>query len=159
MSNFMEYFLPAERIDNVVRSLAYSTSAMFICCILIIIAIFLDMWVGIEAARANGEKIMSKGLRKTINKGLDYLRVVFFAFLIDILGSFFPWYHLPFVSIVATAAILVIEGKSVIENFKRKKSPASEVVTEAQEVVRTLTKRESDTLIQLIKMLGDNRNS
>ena len=50
----------------------------FLACILVCAAALIDMWTGIDAARANKERIMSHGLRKTVKKIIDYLRIVFF---------------------------------------------------------------------------------
>ena len=99
-------------------TMSFGVIIIFVCCVLVIAASFIDMWTGIEAARANKEKISSRALRKTVSKIVDYLRVVMFALLIDILGLFFPWYNLPYCVILCTLGILLIEGFSVIENSK-----------------------------------------
>ena len=91
---------------------------IFVCCILICLAAFIDMWTAIDAARVKKEKISSRSLRKTVAKITDYLRVVIFALLIDVLGLFFPWYLMPYAVTVVTMGILCIEGRSVIENSK-----------------------------------------
>lgn len=41
---------------------------IFVCCVLICVAAFIDMWTGIDAARTNKEKISSRSLRKTAIK-------------------------------------------------------------------------------------------
>lgn len=94
---------------------------IFVCCVLICVAAFIDMWTGIDAARTNKEKISSRSLRKTAIKITDYLRVLIFALLIDVLGLFFPWYSMPYAVLVITLGILCIEGRSVIENSRKKK--------------------------------------
>ena len=40
----------------------------FLLCVLVCAAALIDMWTGIDAAKANKEKIMSHGLRKTVRK-------------------------------------------------------------------------------------------
>ena len=84
----------------------------FLLCVLVCAAALIDMWTGIDAARANKEKIMSHGLRKTIRKIIDYLRIVFFFLLIDILGAVFVWYNLPYCAILSTLGVLLIEDYS-----------------------------------------------
>lgn len=51
---------------------------IFTCLVLIVAACLLDMWTGIDAARANKEKICSRPLRKTGTKIVDYYRLVVF---------------------------------------------------------------------------------
>lgn len=51
---------------------------IFTCMVLIALACMWDMWTGIDAARANKEKIRSRPLRKTGAKIVDYFRLVFY---------------------------------------------------------------------------------
>lgn len=124
---------------------------IFICLVLISVACLLDMWTGIDAARANKEKIRSKPLRKTGVKIVDYFRLVVFFVLIDILGLCFPWYNLPYGAIIGTAGVLCVEGFSVIENLRRKKSHAAEVADMAARIVECLTPEEAQKIIKAIK--------
>ena len=103
---------------NITQDITHGTTIIFICAILTIVASFIDMWTGLDAARVNKEPISSRSLRKTIAKIVDYLRVVLFAVLIDVLGLFFPWYAIPYCVIVVTLGILLIEGRSVVEISK-----------------------------------------
>lgn len=88
---------------------------------------FIDLWSGVDAAKACGEPIESKGLRRTITKIGDYMRVMLFMLMFDILGSFLTFYSMPFASMVGALSIILIEGKSVIENSRKKKSHAGEI--------------------------------
>ncbi len=124
---------------------------IFVCCVLICVAAFIDMWTGIDAARTNKEKISSRSLRKTAIKITDYLRVVIFALLIDVLGLFFPWYSMPYAVLVITLGILCIEGRSVIENSRKKKSSAGEILDIVSNIVECATKQDAEKLIRLIK--------
>lgn len=54
---------------------------IFACMILIVLACLMDLWTGIDAARANKEKIRSRPLRKTGMKIVDYYRLFVFLFL------------------------------------------------------------------------------
>ena len=83
---------------------------MFVCSLFILLASFIDMWSGIDAAKANKEHIDSKGLRRTVNKAIDYFRVLLFGAMIDALGLFFSWYVAPYAMILVTVGIIVIEG-------------------------------------------------
>jgi F0F1-type ATP synthase assembly protein I len=127
------------------------------CCVLIIAACFIDLWTGIDAARKNKEKICSKALRRTVSKILDYLRVVMFGVLIDVLGLTFPWYVIPYCVIICTLGILVIEGKSVLENFQKKKSSAAQVVDVIQAIVDATDNETAEKIIKAIKDDGKLR--
>ena len=97
------------------------------------------------------EKIMSHGLRKTVRKIIDYLRIVYFFLLIDILGAIFAWYNLPYCAILATLGVLLIEGRSVIENSKKKKSAAGRVVDAVQEIISCVDSEKAKSIIEMLK--------
>lgn len=124
---------------------------IFVCCVLVIAAALIDMWTGVDAARVNKERIRSHSLRKTVRKVIDYLRIIIFAVLIDILGLFFPWYELPYACVVVTLGVLLIEGKSVIENLKKKRSSAAEVLDIVQKIVECADEKDAKKLIGIIK--------
>lgn len=132
---------------------------IFVCAVLVMAAAFIDMWTGIEAARANKERISSRGLRKTVAKVVDYLRVVMFAVLIDVLGLFFPWYELPYFAVASTLGILLIEGRSVIENFRRKRSHAASVVEVIGRIIEATSADEAEAIIRLLREEGKARGA
>ena len=138
-------------IFHITQDIRRGILIIFVCCILICVAAFIDMWTGIDAARVNKGKISSRSLRKTAIKITDYLRVVIFALLIDVLGLFFPWYAMPYAVIVVTLGVLLIEGRSVIENNKKKKSAAGEVINMVSNIIDCATKQDAERLIKLIK--------
>lgn len=124
---------------------------IFVCCILVIAASLLDMWTGVDAARANREKIRSHSLRKTVRKMIDYLRIVVFGCLIDILGLFFPWYDIPYACIVVTLGVILIEGKSVVENLRKKRSSAAQIVDIVGQIIECADEKDARKLIGIIK--------
>lgn len=124
---------------------------MFTCCISITIASFVDMWSGIDAARANHERIDSKGLRRTISKVVDYLRVLIFGALIDGLGLFFTWYVAPYAMILITVGIIVIECRSVMENSRKKKSYAADIADVVKQIIECADEKDAKKLVTLIK--------
>lgn len=123
----------------------------FLLCVLVCAAALIDMWAGIDAAKANKEKIMSHGLRKTVRKIIDYLRIVYFFLLIDILGAVFVWYNLPYCAILATLGVLLIEGRSVIENSRKKQSAAGRIVDAVQEIISCVDSEKAQKIIEMIK--------
>lgn len=136
---------------NITQDIGHGVTIIFICFVLVIIACLIDLWTGIEAARKNKETIRSRILRRTVNKVIDYLRVIVFAVLIDILGLCFPWYAIPYCAAVCTLGILIIEGKSVLENFRKKKSSAAKVAEVAEAIVECLDKDTAERIIRAIK--------
>lgn len=143
---------------NLTQDIGHGVTIIFLCCILVIVACFIDLWTGVDAARKNKEKIRSKALRRTVAKVLDYLRVVIFGVLIDVLGLTFPWYAIPYCAIVCTLGILIIEGKSVLENFQKKKSSAAQIVDVIQTIVECTDNETAEKIIKAIKDDGKIRN-
>lgn len=133
------------------EELKHGLMIAFLACVLVCLAALIDMWTGIDAARANKERIMSHGLRKTVRKIIDYLRIVFFFLLIDVLGAVFPWYTLPYCAILATLGVLLIEGRSVIENSKKKRSAAGQVFDAMQEIISCTDNEKAQRIIAMIK--------
>lgn len=138
-------------IGFITQDLRAGIAIIFVCLVLIVFACLMDMWTGIDAARANKEKICSRPLRKTGTKIVDYYRLVLFFVLIDILGLCFPWYNLPYGAVIGTAGVLFVEGFSVVENLRRKKSHAAEVADMAAKIVECLTPEEAQKIIEKIK--------
>ena len=142
---------------NLTQDIGHGVTIIFLCCILVIVACFIDLWTGIDAARKNKEKIRSKALRRTVAKVLDYLRVVIFGVLIDVLGLAFPWYSIPYLAIIVTLGILGIEGKSVLENFQKKKSSAAHVLDAIETIVNCTDNETAEKIIKAIKADGKIR--
>lgn len=140
-----------EYLKFIVQDIRGGITIIFICSLLICIACLMDMWTGIDAARANKEKIRSKPLRKTGMKIVDYFRLIIIFVLIDILGLCFPWYNLPYGVIIGTAGVLFVEGFSVVENLRRKRSHAAEVADVAAKIVKCLTTEDAEKIIKMIK--------
>lgn len=138
---------------NLTQDIGHGITIIFMCCMLVIVACLIDLWTGVDAARKNREKISSKALRRTVAKMLDYLRVIVFGVLIDLLGLAFPWYAVPYMAIICTLGILVIEGKSVLENFHKKKSSAAQVVDIIEAIVEAT---DNDTAEKIIKAIKDD---
>lgn len=138
---------------NLTQDIGHGVTIIFMCCILIIAACLIDLWTGIDAAKKNRERIRSKALRRTVAKVIDYLRVVVFGVLVDVLGLAFPWYSIPYFAIISALGILVIEGKSVLENLQKKRSSAAQVVDIIQAIVDAT---DNDTAEKIIKAIKDD---
>ena len=133
---------------------------VFVSWIMIIAVCLVDFWAGVSAAKAEGTKLNSHGFRKTIVKIGDYFKVALVGMMIDIVGGFFSWYDLPYATILFSVASIIIEGKSVFENVKRKRTGVEKVGELAkaimecdnlEEALRLVTKL-SDLKAVLMKM-------
>ena len=135
----------------------HGVTIIFICCVAIIVAVLLDLNTGINAAKKNHEKIKSRILRRTITKIIDYLRVLVFGVIIDVLGLAFPWYNIPYCAILVAVGVVLIEAKSVLENYQKSKSAASELPDMLMGVIKAVTREDAQRIIEAIKAENDNK--
>lgn len=80
---------------------------------IVTIAMTVDLLSGYNKAKQREEARTSYGLRRTVQKAVLYFALMLFAFLFDCIGTFF--YSLPFVTLVSSAFLVFIEGKSILE--------------------------------------------
>ncbi|MBQ5922433.1 MAG: phage holin family protein [Alistipes sp.] len=136
---------------NISQDIGHGLTIIFICCVFIIAAVLMDLDTGVRAARKSGEKISSRNLRRTITKIIDYLRVLVFGVMIDVLGLAFPWYNIPYCAILVALAVVLIEGKSVLENYRKTKSTASKLPEEIAAIIKATTQAEAEKILDFIK--------
>lgn len=123
----------------------------------IVISCLVDFWSGCSTAKALGQKLNSHGFRKTMDKIGDYFKVAVVFLLFDILGSLFAWYGLTYATIVVAFGVILIEGKSVFENAKRKKSSAAKIKDIVTEIVKAATEKDAKMIIDEISaQLSEN---
>lgn len=125
---------------DITQDIGHGLMIIFMCFMIVLFAVLFDLYTGVRAAAKLKEKIQSHILRHTILKVIDYLTVVFFGVLIDVLGLCFPWYAIPYCCIVTTLGIILIEGKSVIENHAKMKNPAAKVPEMVGDVLERIIK-------------------
>lgn len=125
-------------------------SITMVCWLFMVLATMVDFWSGVSTAKALKEPLMSHGFRRTITKISDYWRVLLFALMFDILGAFLSFYYLPFLSMLCTLAIVIIEARSVVENSNRRRSHAGKILDVAAEIVEA---KDLDKAKQLIKSI------
>lgn len=142
---------------NITQDVMHGVTIIFICCVAIIVAVLLDLNTGINAAKKNHEKIKSRILRRTITKIIDYLRVLVFGVIIDVLGLAFPWYNIPYCAILVAVGVVLIEAKSVLENYQKSKSAACELPDMLMDVIKAVTREDAQRIIELIKAENDNK--
>ena len=113
-------------------------------------ATLVDFWSGVATAKATKEPLMSHGFRRTITKMSSYWQVLIFALMFDILGAFLSFYYLPFLTMVSTLAIIIIEGRSVIENGQRKKNHAAQIPEIVADIIKAATSADADKVYKRI---------
>lgn len=145
--------IEAKNFDGLMFFIAIRVGIILICWIFMILSSIVDFWSGTTTAKALGQALMSHGFRRTITKIGDYVRLMLFALMFDILGSLLSFYIIPFATILYTIAVIYIEGKSVIENSKRKKAHAAEVPDIVKQIVRATTAEQGHEILDKISQL------
>nr|DAW00964.1 MAG TPA: holin [Caudoviricetes sp.] len=129
------------------------------CWLFMIVSVLIDFWSGVSTAKALGEQLQSKGFRRTIAKTADYIRIMIFAVMFDMLGiCFIHAYILPFATIICTIAVMLIEGKSVIENCQRKKAHAAEIPEVVKKIVQAVTAKQATELLEQLTTLTNGQD-
>lgn len=143
---------------NITQDIGHGIMVMFLCFVLVLLSVVIDLFTGIHAAKKCKEKLQSHILRRTVNKVISYLTVVFFGIFIDVLGLCFPWYAIPYCCILCTLGVILIEGKSVIENHTKAKNPAAHVPETVMDIAEKLGKYDNlDSLKQALEILEKSR--
>ena len=126
-----------ELIDSIVDrpKLALFFAIFLAICILVIVAIMLDLWDGVHTAQKTGEKVHSHKLRVTIAKISEYFRFIAIGFLIDCIGIVFAFYIMPFVAVLFGVGLIAVEAKSMFEHASRRKSHTAELPDIARAMV------------------------
>lgn len=122
-----------------------------LCWFTMFLSVMVDMWDGVQTARFMKEKVDSKGLRRTFAKAGDYWRMMLFGLMFDSLGLLFTWYILPYMTMVITVGVLVIEFRSVWEHNKRKRSHAAELPNVIANIIKCASEKDALELINRIK--------
>lgn len=100
------------------HALATKLELVLIMWIIVLVAIIIDLVSGIKKAKELGELRTSVGFRRTVSKGVQYYGLLCFAFMFDLLGSFF--FPLPYFTMLATFFLVFVEAKSVFEKAQDK---------------------------------------
>ena len=136
---------------NVTQDIGNGITIIFICCVAIIISALLDLGSGVKAARKRGDKICSRNFRRTVTKIADYYRILVFGVIIDILGLPFSWYNNPYCTMLVTLGVVLIEWKSVLENYQKMKSAAAALPDIISEIVECVSDDKAKKIVRLIK--------
>lgn len=151
--------IESKNFDELIFFITVRISIILVCWLFMVLGNVIDFWSGTTTAKALGQALMSHGFRRTVAKIGDYVRLMLFALMFDMLGSLLPFYIIPFATILCTVAIMCIEGKSVIENSRRKKAHAAEVPDVVKQIVQaTTTEQGHEVLNTILKIIQSNGN-
>lgn len=120
-----------------------------------IMAVLLDLWTGVEKARALGEAIDSHNLRRTVKKIGDYWRVQVFGLMVDVFSSL--WLNFPAASLLCGLGVLVIEARSVIENLRRKRSAAAGLPDVLTRIIRARSRHDAEGILEMLRGGGGGK--
>lgn len=149
--------IEAKNIDALLFFIAIRVGIILVCWFFMVVSSIVDFWSGITTAKALGLVRMSHGFRRTVTKIGDYVRLMLFALMFDILGSLLSFYIVPFATILCTIAVIYIEGKSVVENSKRKKAHAADVPDIVKKIVQAATAEQGhEILSEITKIIALN---
>lgn len=125
---------------------------VFMCFILVILSIGIDLYFGIQKSKKAGIYTHSYGLRKTSEKVVQYLAFMLFMLFIDILNPVWAYLNykaLPLLSIFGAIVLVYTEWKSVREKSSDKfrndiGSNSKEIIGHIQEIKSELSKLKTD---------------
>jgi membrane protein required for beta-lactamase induction len=136
---------------NITQDIGHGMTLIFICAVAILLAVLIDLSTGVERAKKCKERIKSHILRRTISKVVDYYRLLFFGVIIDVLGLTFVWYNMPYCAVVVAVGVVLIEAKSVLENYQKMKSAARAMPDVVRQIVEAVTDKDAEKIVELIK--------
>ena len=142
--------IEAKNIYGLIFFVVVRVSIILTCWLFMVLSSIVDFWSGTTTAKALGQPLMSHGFRRTITKIGDYVRVMIFALMFDVLGSLLSFYIIPFATILCTIAVIYIEGSSVVENSKRKKAHAADVPDIVKLIVQAATTEQGHEVLEKI---------
>lgn len=143
-------FIEAKNFDGLIFFIAVRIGIILVCWLFMVLSTIVDFWSGTTTAKALGQTLMSHGFRRTITKIGDYVRLMLFALMFDVLGSLLSFYMIPFATILCTIAIIYIEGKSVVENSKRKKAHAGDIPEIVKQIIQATTTEQGHNILNTI---------
>lgn len=143
---------------NITQDVGHGLTLIFLCFVVIFVAVLIDFSAGYKVAKVCKEPIKSRLLRRTVSKVTDYYHFLIVGVLVDVLGLAFPWYSIPFAAVIVSISVVLIEGWSVIEKFKKMKSSAADIPKMAQRIVDVKNIKEAVELIGEVKELTDRIN-
>ncbi len=120
--------------------------------LLVVAAVLVDLWDGVYTAKVLRQRVHSHKLRVTVNKLGEYWRIMLLGFVADTIGVFFPFYTLPYLSVVFCLGLIGIEVKSVWEHIRRRKTGTEKLGDIVKAIVECAGDKDAQ---QLLKRISD----
>lgn len=135
-------------LDGLCAFIIVRTIIIMVCWAMMMLSCLIDLWSGRNTAKFLGEKLESHKYRRTVIKIGDYSRVMLFGFMFDCLGMLLPFYILPFGTMLCTFGVMMIEGKSVLENSARKKANAADIPEVIKKIIQAATTKDAEIILE-----------
>lgn len=166
----MEKFFEVLTMESYsLHHLLFHSAIVFYLIILTGVFSFADMLYAVNTAKKLREPIRSHRFRKTVEKIALYWGAQLLIFMVGLMGTLFPWYNLPYLSMLAAMLICYIEGKSIVEKFKRRKDHMSKIPEAISEIVDYIGEEKVQRLIHsesakpvlsvIVELLTKNKSS
>lgn len=122
--------------------------------LLVIVAILIDLWDGVYTAKCRQERIHSHKLRETVAKISEYWRLMLVGFVVDTVGVLFPWWLLPYLSIILCIGLVGVEAKSIMEHARKRKSHTLEMSDVYDAIIKAASRKDARKAIEAIINAG-----
>jgi signal transduction histidine kinase len=76
--------------------------------------------------------------------------------MIDVLGLSFTWYSAPYCAILVAVGVVLIEAKSVLENYHKSKSAARQLPDILGQIIEAATDEDAKKILEIVKS-NDNK--
>lgn len=141
---------------NIINRYSSCITVVVFVWFFVILAVFCDLWDGVYTARKMHERIRSHKIRHTVDKICEYWRVLFIALLLDLLATLASMrYNLPYASLGVGALFVGVEGKSMFEHLKRRKSAALQIKDVLQGIIKCANQKDAVETLKIIKEYFD----
>lgn len=142
-------------LNNDINSLIAKLYIVFFTWLVVLIAIAIDLYHGIKKSKSLGEYTHTYGLRQTVQKIINYLSMMLFMLLFDVLNPFSfieQIQGMPIASMGGAIVLVWIEFKSVREKADQKFRRRTEKAT--KELLDVILKDENGVM----EKIRDNFN-
>lgn len=116
-----------------------------------IFAVLIDLWDRVMTQRRLKRQVTSHRLRKTVNKILEYWRLLLIGFLVDSALLIFSWYIVPYVSVALTIGLVAVEAKSMWEHALERRSGTLGLMDVANAIVNCKDGHGAIKVINMVK--------
>lgn len=115
-------------IEFDIQTLESKCAYVILICTCVLVAMIVDLIMGVRKARQRGEATMSYGLKRTVDKAIRYYGLIVLFVLLDIIASIAI--SLPYFTMIGGAFIVSIEIKSWFENATIKEKKQVDAIIE-----------------------------